>query len=654
MLSSVKIFHKTVIIVVVAITLLIIASVLSFFADKQMHSAHNDLIYQSHITSHFNEFKYEIKHLQEIATDIFAMGEIEGLKELENEKSDFLKEIQEFKNMDLKEDDLINLKSIEDGFNGYYELLHKMAQNGIDKREARAKSMESMQKFDAQNENLEKLTIHLSTKLNQNLFLNMKYDIKTTQEVFTDILAVGDSEGINEVNERKSCILADINTSKNSIKDASMINALKEFEALYLKMFDVGLEMANYGIAINKTRKDGENIMQEVDKVAGEYQSKIEEIAKLKEIKLEEIFNYSSELSEYISKVFIALIILIVVIIVLYSVLLITIVRKIETLRETAKNLSSGDGDLTKRLKVNGADELEQAKQEVNNFIEKVQTTINTIKNSSHETASVANELSSSALQVGHRVEDEARIINENVKSEKEMKISLEESLEKSQKTKNDIVIAKDNLQEVRKVILNMVSKIQTTSQSEVELSIKLNQLSSDAEAVKSVLTVISDIAEQTNLLALNAAIEAARAGEHGRGFAVVADEVRQLAERTQKSLSEINATISVIVQSIIDASENMNRNSEVINELSDISSEVENKINETSIIMDSSVNVANEALENNLKIANSIKTNIAKTEEISEISTSNARSVEEIVSAIEYLHKMTEELSNKLNQFKT
>lgn len=140
---------------------------------------------------------------------------------------------------------------------------------------------------------------------------------------------------------------------------------------------------------------------------------------------------------------------------------------------------------------------------------------------------------------------------------------------------------------ELNGMINTTVERIHRVANKEHDLSVNLQSLAGNAQETKQILIAIGDIADQTNLLALNAAIEAARAGEHGRGFAVVADEVRKLAERTQKSLAETAATINVLIQAINDNSESLNDNMDEMMDLTKYVGAVDNKMEELLLIMD-------------------------------------------------------------------
>jgi len=329
------------------------------------------------------------------------------------------------------------------------------------------------------------------------------------------------------------------------------------------------------------------------------------------------------------------------------------IVISIKNLGISVQNITHNK-DFTQDITIKGKDELAQMSIQLNELITMLRQSFHTIDILLNNNVTVSGAFSTTTSLIKKSVDEESAVIATITAHSDRMKEGMEGSSDEAKNVLEKAVATGVNMQEVKKSLSYTIEQLDMTSQIESDINNHLHTLSQEAAQVKEVITIISDIADQTNLLALNAAIEAARAGEHGRGFAVVADEVRKLAERTQKSLVDTNATINIIVQSVNDISDKMNQNIKRIQNLVSSSNTVNAHTDITAQTLTDTVDLLQ-------KLYNDAQTNVQTTSQIitqinvvSSLSTNNTKSAEDISASADELCKMTIKLKEEISVYKT
>jgi len=319
-----------------------------------------------------------------------------------------------------------------------------------------------------------------------------------------------------------------------------------------------------------------------------------------------------------------------------------------------ADTVSRGHNNLTKVVYIPNRDETGIMAQSLNQFISKLRTTVLETKKVSSVNQNNAQKMNGIVSNIKDHVNDEFKIAQKTKEQIHAIQNVIETTSKNFDQTQINMQETNAKLLDAREYIFRLIEGVGRSVELESELNAKLNQLSSQTQQIKDIFTIITDIADQTNLLALNAAIEAARAGEHGRGFAVVADEVRKLADRTQKSLSEIDVTINIISQSVSQVGDQMHSNTINIENLFEISKNVENNINQSVESIEQTNLLTKQSVHNSHDIL-SFNSNILKQIDLlNKITKDNDEAMAELIQIDQSLFKSSKDLNTKLNNFTT
>lgn len=327
------------------------------------------------------------------------------------------------------------------------------------------------------------------------------------------------------------------------------------------------------------------------------------------------------------------------------------ITHSISDIRGQLDNIAQGEGDLTQRIVVEQDDDIGKLARSFNQVLENLQSMIASIQQLTTELGGEATGLSRTAAENMDGVTRQTDSISMVATAINEMQSAIEEVAGNASRASEITREAEEKGQNGGRIIRQTSTQVQQLSAQIAKAVEVIRQLSEDSNNITSVLDVIRGIADQTNLLALNAAIEAARAGEQGRGFAVVADEVRTLAQRTQTSTEDIQKMISALqtgVSNIVSVMETGSDQASQTEELAlSAETEIQGILEAMANIADMNVSVAS-ATEEQTQVVEEINQNITRINDLAGESAEHSRAIDGISNSLEGYARKLEDQTGK------
>ncbi len=511
--------------------------------------------------------------------------------------------------------------------------------------------------------------------------LNLQKNVIQIQQWLTDISATRAESGLDDgfdeaANHYQSAkdnieILHELGVDKEFLNSFS--NELNEY-------YEMGIQMAN--AYIQKGTKEGNVIMEQFDPYAEEVEQMVQELLEKSEgefVESNELI--SSKLKSFSRNSIIMFSIAILIAIALLFTIRMSVIVPITRVTNILRDISEGDGDLTKLVDINTEDEIGNMAKYFNHFTGSVQKIVSSVKETSMEVASTSRELASVTEQTAVAAEEVSKTAEEIAKGATDQAHNTEmgaskamvlgEIMEQDLKHMRNLNNATIRVSTVVNEGLNEIEElynITEESSKAAKVILDMIQRTNDSSAkIGEASDIISSIAEQTNLLALNAAIEAARAGEAGRGFAVVAEEIRKLAEESTNSTVSIDEMVSELQLNSQDAVKTMadvgvivgEQTQRVINsreKYNQITLAMEDAEEEVKILNDSSekMNTMKDEILDILQNLSAIaEENSAATQEVTASMEEQTAAIQEIAGASEDLSKLAENLQVIIERFK-